>query len=235
VSLEDRSFAGPTAVGRYWIAHAEGFAVQSPSGRTLGVVRSVGVDPRTAEPLLVVDRLSLVGGRRRVVPGQRIATVLPWSRRLVLARAARRRSPSRSVPVRAAGRRSVDAGRRTLGTAAAGSRRAVEWTKPHAGAALVAAGRLVRFAALVALSAAARIVRGIAAFAVWLAVVTPPAARAVRAWLVRKRDDWPWRLWLTAPVRVARAIGRRGRTTRLARLRRPVLSGAWARRSRSGA
>src|SRR5438477_159096 len=61
VSLEDRSFAGPTAVGRYWIAHAEGFAVHSPSGRPLGVVRSVAVDPRTAEPLLVVDRPSLIG------------------------------------------------------------------------------------------------------------------------------------------------------------------------------
>ena len=235
MSLEDRSFAGPTAVGRYWIAHAEGFAVQSPSGRTLGIVRSVAVDPRTFEPLLVVDRSSRGGGRRRVVPGQRVASVLPWSRRLVLARAGRPPGRMRFVSVRAAGRRSVDAGRRTLGVAAVGSRRAAEWTTPHAAAALVAAGQLVRLAAFVALSAAVRIGRGVAAFAVWLAVVTPPAARAVRAWLARKRDDWPRRQRPAAPVLLARAIGRRGRTSFLARLRRPVLSGAWARRSRSGA
>jgi hypothetical protein len=232
VSLEDRSFAGPTAVGRYWIAHAEGFAVQSPSGRTLGVVRSVAVDPETAEALLVVDRSSLVSSRSRVVPGQRVASVLPWSRTLVLQEASRRPRPERA---RNARRRSLEAARRSLADAGVRARRGAEWSRPRAAAAFALAAQLIRLAAFVLAAAAVRAARAFVQFAVWVAIVTPPAARAVRDWLARKRDEWPWRQWLLAPVRLARAIVRRVRGSSLARLRRPVLSAAWARRSRSGA
>jgi hypothetical protein len=248
VSLEDRSFAGPSAVGRYWIAHAEGFVVQSPAGRVLGIVRSVALDPTTAETLLVVERSSLVRSRSRVLSGQRVGTVFPWSRRLVLARASR---PARRLPARvrrsgrralaggrrsvATGRRGLVAGRRGLAAAAVGTRRAAVWTRPRAAVVLALAWQLVRLAALVAFVVALRVVRGLAAFAGWLAIITPSAARATRAWLVRKRDEWPWRDWLRAPVRLTRAGARRVRTSPLARARRPVLSGAWARRSRSGA
>jgi hypothetical protein len=248
VSLEDRSFAGPTAVGRYWIAHAEGFVVQSPAGRALGVVRSVALDPATAETLLVVERSSLVRSRSRVLSGQRVGSVFPWSRRLVLERASR---PARRLPASvrpsgrralAGGRRSVAAvrlglvaGRRGVATAVVGTRRAAVWTRPRAAAVLALAWQLVRLASLVVFATALLAARGIAAFAAWLAAVTPPAARAARARVVRKRDEWPWRDWLLAPVRLARAGAERVRGSSLARGRRPVLSGSWARRSRSGA
>jgi hypothetical protein len=168
----DRAFAGPTAVGRYWVAHAEGFLVTSPSGRTLGVVEEVRLDPRTSERLLVVDRSALVR-RRAIVPAQRVASVFPWSGRLVLSRR------SRSAPrLRVAG-------------VSARMVRAAAWAGPRASTSGVAAWRLVRSASL------------------WLRANVPPAASAA---------------WTTA-----------GRAAREARKRLPVLSGAWARRSRSGA
>jgi len=187
MSLEDRSFAGPTAVGRYWIAHAEGFAVESSAGRALGTVQSVAVDPRTAETMLVLDRSSRLGRRRQVVPGRRVASVLPWSRRLVLARPAQ--APSRSVRItmarpgerlrrtalllRAAAARSGPPALTALRVGARGTRRVA-----------VPAEQALRLLPGAAAAVAYAAVRALKAYAIWLSLAVPPLVRAARSRLV---------------------------------------------------
>jgi hypothetical protein len=111
MSDDARAFAGPSAVGRYWIAHSEGFAVESPGGRAVGTVEAVAVDPQTEEPMLVLERSAVLGPRRGVIPAARVAVVMPWSERLVLAKAPRHDTATTiarpAVPV-ARSRRRVD-------------------------------------------------------------------------------------------------------------------------------
>jgi len=185
VSLEDRSFAGPTAVGRYWIAHAEGFAVVSSAGRALGRVESVAVDSRTAETMLVLARSPLIGRRQNVVPARRVASVLPWSQRLVLARASK---ASSTAPAKA---RSGERLRRV----ALLLRAAADRSRPPALAALTAGARGTRRAALaaeqalrlfpgVAAAVAVAAARALKAYAIWLSLAVPPLVRGTRSRLV---------------------------------------------------
>jgi len=185
VSLEDRSFAGPTAVGRYWIAHAEGFAVESSAGRGLGTVQSVAVDPRTAETMLVLDRSPRLGRRPQVVPARRVASVLPWSRRLVLARAAQaapamttrarpgERLRQTALLLRAAAARSGPPALAALRVGARGTRR-VALPAEQALRLLPGAAAAVAFAAG----------RALKAYAAWLSLAVPPLVRAARSRLV---------------------------------------------------
>jgi hypothetical protein len=187
VSLGDRSFAGPTAVGRYWIAHAEGFAVESARGRTLGTVDSVAVDPRTAETMLVLARSPLPGRRPQVVPARRVASVLPWSRRLVLAQTAKAPSPSatpkrkrtgerlqRVAPLLRAAGRSGPPALAALGAGARGARRVA-----------VAAEQTLRLLPGAAATVGGAAARALKAYAIWLSLTLPPLACAARAGLER--------------------------------------------------
>lgn len=100
-------------VGRYWLAHGEGFDVVAARGRRLGVVQDLVVNPQTREVSGVVVRRRLPGWIRRParVPVGELRTVLPGSRRFVLTP---RESPRRTRTLAAvAGRQSALAARHT--------------------------------------------------------------------------------------------------------------------------
>jgi hypothetical protein len=79
--------AGP--VGRYWLAHCEGFAVR---GGADGVVEEL---IRDADPHVTTRLVVRTGHRRRkVVPAGSVAVVVP-AERLVVVERARRRHPRR--------------------------------------------------------------------------------------------------------------------------------------------
>jgi hypothetical protein len=165
MSLDDRSFSGPSPVGRYWIAHSEGFAVESPAGRPVGTVEAVAVDPQTAEPMLVLERTAVLGRRRGVVPAGRIALVLPWSERLVLGR------PQRADSATTLARPAVEkaAQPRRFAPALAASRTAT------------AASAVARAAARLALAVARAAARGASVAADWVRRSTPVAVERGRA------------------------------------------------------
>lgn len=73
-------------VGRYWLAHGEGFDVVVERGRRLGVVENVVVNPITQEVSSVVVRRPMSAGVRRPaeVPIDELTAVLPASRRFLV-------------------------------------------------------------------------------------------------------------------------------------------------------
>jgi hypothetical protein len=67
---------------RYWLAHSEGFRVDSDGGR-IGIVESViGGDPHEAVALIV--RAGLLGTRLVVVPAEEVVSVASRRKRLRL-------------------------------------------------------------------------------------------------------------------------------------------------------
>jgi hypothetical protein len=67
---------------RYWLAHSEGFRVDSDGGR-VGVVEGV-IEPAPGEAPVLIVRAGLLGSRLLVVSAEEIASVVPRRMRLVL-------------------------------------------------------------------------------------------------------------------------------------------------------
>ena len=66
----------------YWLAHCEGYKVQSPI-RGLGIVEEV-IPPADDQPGLLAVRGGLLGRRRILVPTSDVALVVPRAMRLFL-------------------------------------------------------------------------------------------------------------------------------------------------------
>jgi hypothetical protein len=67
---------------RYWLAHSEGFRVDSDGGR-VGIVEGV-IEPAPGEAPVLIVRAGLFGTRLLVVPATEIASVAPRRMRLLL-------------------------------------------------------------------------------------------------------------------------------------------------------
>jgi hypothetical protein len=79
-------FEGTGPVARYWLAHCEGFAVK---GGTRGVVEELIHD---ADPHVTTRLVVRTGGhRRKIVPANAVAAVVPAAKLLVVDRPRRRR------------------------------------------------------------------------------------------------------------------------------------------------
>jgi hypothetical protein len=82
--------ARPPAGGfdrEYWLAHCEGFRVDTQQGR-LGFVEAVRTDAWREEPLLVV-RAGRLGRRLLHVPASEVAFIVPRAERIWLASSVR--------------------------------------------------------------------------------------------------------------------------------------------------
>jgi hypothetical protein len=116
----EHAFEIDSNVGRYWLAHGEGFDVVVERGPRLGVVTDVVVNPLTHEVSSVVVRRRLSARLRRPakVPVGELRAVLPASRRfLVASNGATRTHPARTPRLRLA---TASAARATVrGTAGA--------------------------------------------------------------------------------------------------------------------
>jgi hypothetical protein len=101
---EDGSFGRPSPVWKYWLAHCEGFTVESRGGRVLGFVESIGVDPAMARFVLLVRRKRLFR-RRLLLSAERVSLVMPWSETLILGRSPERSAgaPARALAAAGAG------------------------------------------------------------------------------------------------------------------------------------
>lgn len=71
---------------RYWLAHCEGFRVDTPEGR-FGLVEAVMFRVRPDEPDALIVRAGILARRLVVVPVDDVAEVLPRRERIVLERA----------------------------------------------------------------------------------------------------------------------------------------------------
>jgi hypothetical protein len=67
----------------YWLAHCEGFRVDSEDGR-VGSVDAVRSDPRWGEGRVLAVRAGLFGKRLLFVPLTEIRSILPQERRIIL-------------------------------------------------------------------------------------------------------------------------------------------------------
>jgi hypothetical protein len=67
----------------YWLAHCEGFSVDSEDGR-LGSVDGVRHDPRFGDARVLAVRAGLFGKRLLIVPLTEIRSILPRERRIIL-------------------------------------------------------------------------------------------------------------------------------------------------------
>ena len=67
----------------YWLAHCEGYRVDSPDGR-VGVVEHVRLAPDSGRPELLAVRSGLFVPRLLLVPADRVEGVVPRERRVVL-------------------------------------------------------------------------------------------------------------------------------------------------------
>jgi hypothetical protein len=148
IELEHR-FGKDSRVRDYWLAASEGFAVQSPDGRTLGTVRQV-VRERDGKAvvLLVESRGKLGRVEEMVLEAEAIEEVAPWRSALVV--------PAIEAPERAP--RAFLRRLRALESAGAGAAEAV---RARSGAGVAAArGRWpeARGAVTAALSEASRVV-----------------------------------------------------------------------------
>jgi hypothetical protein len=75
--------SGDASLGRdYWLAHCEGYKVQSPI-RGLGIVEEI-IPPADDRPSLLAVRGGLLGRRRILVPTSDVALVVPRAMRLFL-------------------------------------------------------------------------------------------------------------------------------------------------------
>jgi hypothetical protein len=73
-----------TAAGEYWLAHCEGFLVDTTSGRPVGVVGDVRLDRTTLRAASLQVAGGWFGRRRIVTPVDRVRAVLPLERRLLV-------------------------------------------------------------------------------------------------------------------------------------------------------
>lgn len=86
----EQAESGDASLDRdYWLAHCEGFRVQSPI-RKLGVVEEV-IPPADDLPGLLAVRGGLLGWRRILVRTSDVAVILPRAMRLFLHSAKARR------------------------------------------------------------------------------------------------------------------------------------------------
>ena len=67
----------------YWLAHCEGYRVDSPDGR-VGVVEHVRLAPDSGRPELLAVRSGLFVPRLLLVPVARVEGVIPRERRVIL-------------------------------------------------------------------------------------------------------------------------------------------------------
>jgi len=67
----------------YWLAHCEGYRVDSPDGR-VGVVEHVRLAPDSGRPELLAVRSGLFVPRSLLVPADRVEGVVPRERRVIL-------------------------------------------------------------------------------------------------------------------------------------------------------
>lgn len=125
-------FEGRDPVGRYWLAHCEGFAVE---GGAHGVVQELlhDTNPHVTARLLVRTKR----GRTRVIPASAIATVSPAERTLVVHERRQKPKPQRHTMKRTW---------RSIRAAAAWSAARL---RPHARAGAAASWPLVRGTAVV--------------------------------------------------------------------------------------
>jgi hypothetical protein len=226
---DDRAFESPSAVGQYWLARSEGFVAESTSGRRLGEVEEVAVDPATGEGAVVLASRGVFGTRRETVSTDRVRFVMPWSETIVVAGArppvpavsfGRPRLPGfgRLVP---ASRRGIRRARRSLGQMLPQARRALPYLEAARRAVVTEARAVARSAVElasatvpVARAVAAAVAHAVAALVAWLLVVTPVVAGRLRSALVHA-----WR-HLDTSVETRRDPPQRHRSLPRASLRR---------------
>ena len=79
----EESTQAPVFRSGYWLAHCEGYRVDSPDGR-VGVVEHVRLAPDSGRPELLAVRSGLFVPRSLLVPADRVEGVVPRERRVIL-------------------------------------------------------------------------------------------------------------------------------------------------------